>query len=111
MIMKQKYTILFLAVLSAVFSCVQVDESMLDENSAAEKVEMTFTATIDVEDADTKTVLDGELGSGTRKVLWQPSDAIGVTVTNGMYAGWPPVEKFTATITDESESATFEGSI
>ena len=111
MIMKQKYTFIFLAVLSAVFSCVQVDESMLDENSAAEKVEMTFTATIDVEDADTKTVLDGELGSGTRKVLWQPSDAIGVTVAGGMYAGWPPVEKFTATITDESESATFEGSI
>ena len=50
MIMKQKYTFIFLAVLSAVFSCVQVDESMLDENSAAEKVEMTFTATIDVED-------------------------------------------------------------
>jgi hypothetical protein len=102
MIMKQKYTILFLAVLSAVFSCVQVDESMLDENSAAEKVEMTFTATIDVEDADTKTVLDGELGSGTRKVLWQPSDAIAVVAPNGMYAGWPPVEKFTATITEDS---------
>ena len=111
MIMKQKYTILFLAVLSAVFSCVQVDESMLDENSAAEKVEMTFTATIDVEDADTKTVLDGELGSGTRKVLWQPSDAIAVVAPNGMYAGWPPVEKFTATITEDSESATFEGVI
>lgn len=111
MIMKQKYTILFLAVLSAVFSCVQVDESMLDENSAAEKVEMTFTATIDVEDADTKTVLDGELGSGTRKVLWQPSDAIAVVAPNEMYAGWPPVEKFTATITEDSESATFEGSI
>lgn len=111
MIMKQKYTILFLAVLSAVFSCVQVDESMLDENSAAEKVEMTFTATIDVEDADTKTVLDGELGSGTRKVLWQPSDAIAVVAPNGMYAGWPPVEKFTATITENSESATFEGVI
>ena len=109
--MKQKYNIIFLAVLSAVFSCVQVDEGMLDEGGAAEKVEMTFTAVIDAEDADTKTVLDGKLGDGTRKVLWQPSDVIAVTASTHFDAGYPSVEKFTAAITEESASAKFEGTI
>ena len=58
-IMKQKYGIILLAVLSAVFSCVQVDESTLDEQTVVEKVAMTFTATIE-KNQDTKTELGGD---------------------------------------------------
>lgn len=108
--MKQKYTFLFLAVLSAVFSCVQIDESKLDEVVEVEKVEMTFTATIE-KDADTRTELGGNVGDALRKVYWQPSDKIGVSADNPQYAGFPPVEVFTSAATSRTEMSEFTGNI
>ena len=111
-IMKHKYGILFLAVLSAVFSCVQVDESTLDEQTVVEKVAMTFTATIE-KNQDTKTELGGDFSDALRKVYWQPGDRIGVT-TGGdeqEYAGYPPVELFTSTASELAEKSEFEGAV
>ena len=111
-IMKQKYSILFLAVLSAVFSCVQVEEGVLDEQIVVEKVAMTFTATIE-KNQETKTELGGDFSDALRKVYWQPGDKIGVT-TGGdeqEYAGYPPVEVFTSTASELAEQTEFEGSV
>lgn len=108
--MKQKYAFLFLTVLSAVFSCAQIDEGNLNEIDQVEKVEMTFTATIE-KDADTKTELGGNVGDPLRKVYWQPSDKIGVTPGNtGNHAGYTP-EIFTSATTSRTEQAEFNGTI
>ncbi len=105
--MKQKNILfIFFVALSAVFACERVDESRLEGNdSTLEKVEMTFSAVIDRE-GDTKTVLDGELGDGVRKVLWQPGDEIGV---NPDYGNTYEISKFTADISSLSETAEFKG--
>ena len=109
--MKQKYAFLFLTVLSAVFSCAQIDEGNLEEKVEVEKVAMTFTASIE-KDVDTKTELGGNIGDALRKVYWQPSDKIGVTVGDASnYAGYPPVEVFTSTSSSRTEKAEFDGSI
>ena len=110
--MKNKYILIFFAILSAVFSCAKVDESQLEgENSTVEKVEMTFKAVIEKE-VDTKTVLDGNLGDELRKVLWQPGDAIGVSAEKTVVY-WEDcisyVSKFTSTIASKSESSEFTG--
>ena len=109
--MKNKYILIFFAVLSVVFSCVKVDESKLEgDNSTVEKVEMTFKAVIEKE-VDTKTILDGNLGDNLRKVLWQPGDAIGVTpITFGdsWNTQYAEVSKFTSTLSSESEIAEFD---
>ena len=112
--MKNKYILIFFAVLSAVLSCAKVDESQLEgDNSTVEKVEMTFKAVIEKE-VDTKTVLDGNLGDNLRKVLWQPGDAIGVTFRT-FGDSWDPryaeVSKFTSTLSSESETTEFDGRI
>lgn len=109
--MKQKYAFLFLTVLSAVFSCAQIDEGNLEDKVEVEKVAMTFTASIE-KNADTKTELGGNVGDALRKVYWQPSDKIGVTVGDASdYAGYPPVEVFTSTSSSRTEKAEFEGTI
>ena len=108
--MKQKYIFIFLTVLSAVFSCAQIDEGNLNEIEAVEKVDMTFTATIE-KDADTKTELGGNVGDALRKVYWQPSDKIGVIPGNtGNHTGYTP-EVFTTTATSRTEQAEFNGAI
>lgn len=109
--MKQKYAFLFLTVLSAVFSCAQIDEGNLEDKVEVAKVAMTFTASIE-KDVDTKTELVGNVGDALRKVYWQPSDKIGVTVGDASeYAGYPPVEVFASTSASRTEKAEFEGSI
>lgn len=109
--MKQKYAFLFLTVLSAVFSCAQIDEGNFEEKVEVEKVAMTFTASIE-KDVDTKTELGGNVGDALRKVYWQPSDKIGVTVGDASeYTGYPPVEAFTSTSASRTEKAEFDGSI
>ena len=75
--MKQKYAFLFLTVLSAVFSCAQIDEGNFEEKVEVEKVAMTFIASIE-KDVDTKTELGGNVGDALRKVYWQPSDKTAV---------------------------------
>ena len=114
--MKQKNILfIFLVILSAVFSCERVDESQLEGNeSAAEKVQMTFKAVIDGEGAQTKTVLGGDLGDDLRKVFWQPGDEIGVS-TEKAEVYWDDylseVSKFTTDVTSRSESSMFTGSV
>ena len=109
--MKQTYAFLFLTVLSAVFSCAQIDEADLNEIVEVAKVDMTFTASIE-KDMDTKTELGGNVGDALRKVYWQPSDKIGVTVGGpSEYAGFPPVEVFTSTSATRTEKAEFDGAI
>ena len=108
--MKQKYTFLFLAVLSAVFSCAQIDEGSLEEKVEVEKVATTFTASIE-KDVDTKTELGGNVGDALRKVYWQPSDKIGVSADNLQYADFPPVEVFTSAATSRTELSEFNGTI
>ena len=114
--MKQKNILfIFLVTLSAVFACERVDESQLEGNNpAVEKVEMTFSAVIDGEDARTKTVLGGELGDDLRKVLWQPGDKIGVSSATGQLANGEAevgVYEFTTDITSNSEDAVFKGGV
>lgn len=114
--MKQKHILsIFLVALSAVFSCERVDESQLEgSDSAAGKVQMTFKAVIDGEEAETKTVLGGALGDDLRKVLWQPGDAIGVSAEKTV-VNWDnylsDVSKFTSEITSKSESSEFKGGV
>lgn len=113
--MKQKNILfIFLVTLSAVFACERVDESQLEGSSpAVEKVEMTFSAVIDGEDARTKTVLGGKLGDDLRKVLWQPGDKIGVSAET--VSSWgnelSDVSEFTANITSNAESSEFKGGV
>ncbi len=106
--MKKLNIYMLLACLCVVFSCVQVDEGIIDQGSELDKVLTTFTAMIDKDETDTKTVLDGKLGDGTRKVKWQPMDTIGVAQRVGDY---PEVEKFAAKIDADTTVAEFEGAI
>ena len=70
------------ACLAVVLSCTEFQEENIEVNEA-EKVEMTFTASIcDETDSETKTVLDGQLGDELRKVLWSPGDEIGIAASN-----------------------------
>ncbi len=113
--MKQKHILsIFLVALSAVFSCERVDESQLEGgDSASEKVQMTFKAVIDGEEAETKTVLGGALGDDLRKVLWQPGDKIGVSAETVSNWGneFSDVSEFTANITSRAESSEFKGGV
>lgn len=97
-----------LTFLSCLFSCTMIEE--LEDNQGVppceEKIAMTFSAVID-DGTETKTVLDGELGEDRRKVLWLPSDTIGV-VTAGKAN---PIEKFFNTVTETSAIGTFEGDV
>ena len=92
------------ACLVAAFSCTQFEEENIEVNEA-QKVDMTFTATIcDETDTETKTVLDGQLGDELRKVLWTPEDEIGIAA-----AGSSTVNKFINDKTEDSETASFKG--
>lgn len=91
----------------AVFACAQIEEPKTEDG--AEKVKMTFTATI-AKEIETKTTLEGNLEDGVLKTMWMPSDAIGIgTATAG--AENTKFEKFINTQTSNSETGVFEGSI
>ena len=98
-----KYMLMFACSLASVLSCARFDEQ--EEAPVAEpKVRMTFKAEIEG-DADTKTVLGGQMGDQYRKVLWEPGDSIGV-----MYSLWYNyMEPFVNTEKEVSDVATFEG--
>ena len=77
-IMRTRNIYILSACLAAVLSCTEFQEENIEVNEA-EKVAMTFTASIcDETDPETKTVLDGQLGDELRKVLWSPGDEIGI---------------------------------
>lgn len=106
--------------LSAVFACERVEEiSQPDqEQSAVEKVSMTFSAVI--ESDKTKTALVEGEENGVKKVVWQPGDAIAVSPYLTMQASLPseywkdgkiqtPVEKFVSTLATSDAESEFEG--
>jgi len=103
-IMRTRHIYILSACLAAAFSCTQFEEENIEVNEA-QKVDMTFTATIcDETDTETKTVLDGQLGDELRKVLWTPEDEIGVAA-----AGSSNVNRFINDKTEDSETASFKG--
>ena len=107
--MKQKYSIIFLAVLFAVFSCVQVDESVLgQEQEQVEMVSMSVSATIE-KDLQTKTALDGSLSDATIHTVWTPFDAIGVAAKTTTKD--PQIIKFETDIEESASVADFHGTI
>jgi len=94
---------MFACSLASVLSCARFDEQ--EEAPVAEpKVRMTFKAEIEG-DADTKTVLGGQMGDQYRKVLWEPGDSIGVI--NSLWYNY--MEPFVNTEKEVSDVATFEG--
>lgn len=97
-----KYILMAACSLASVVSCARFEEQ--DAPEIAQKVRMTFTAQIEG-DADTKTVLGGQMGDEYRKVLWQPEDSIGV-VNDLNYRN---MDKFVNIEDENSETATFEG--
>ena len=118
--MKNRYIFICLMALSAVFACERVEEiSQPDqEQSAVEKVSMTFSAVI--ESDKTKTALVEGEENGVKKVVWQPGDAIAVSPYLTMQASLPseywkdgkiqtPVEKFVSTLATSDAESEFEG--
>ena len=76
--MKKQYIYIFMVCLSAVFSCVRVDESLLGgEQEQVEMIELSIDATIE-KTVDTKTALEGSLSDASMRTVWIPSDSIGV---------------------------------
>ena len=111
MIMKQKYSIIFLAVLSAVVSCVQVDEAVLGgDQEQREMVTMSVSATLE-KGTDTKTTLEGSLSDAVMHTLWEPSDKIGLVATRPAMSMDEQVVEFVTDITENAEVADFEGTI
>lgn len=105
-IMRTRNIYILSACLAAVLSCTEFQEENIEVNEA-EKVAMTFTASIcDETDPETKTVLDGQLGDELRKVLWSPGDEIGIAASNSSV-----VERFENTESENSETATFKGGV
>lgn len=107
-IMRLRNIYILSACLAAAFSCTEFQDENIEMNEV-EKVEMTFTATIcDESDAETKTILDGQLGDDLRKVLWTPGDTIGVTIRNHNPGSIAP---FANTLKENSENGVFKGGI
>lgn len=101
-----KYLFIFACSLATVASCATFEEQE-DAPVAEPKVKMTFTAEIEGnDDADTKTVLGGQMGDQYRKVMWEPGDSVGIT--NSLW--YRHMDPFINTEEGISEVATFEGS-
>lgn len=105
--MKKQYIYIFMVCLSAVFSCVRVDESLIGEGEA-EVVEMSIEATIE-KSVDTRTALEGSLADEKMRTVWVPSDSIGVMAWRSGMGQNETVAKFTTDITENTETASFEG--
>ena len=111
MIMKQKYNIIFLAVLSAVVSCVQVDEAVLGgDQEQREMISLSVSATIE-KDLQTKTSLEGSLSDDSMRTVWVPSDKIALVAARPAMSKDEQVVEFVTDITENAEVADFEGTI
>lgn len=66
--MMTKKLYIVLACVAVAMSCTQIEEHN-PEVEIVEKVDMTFSAVIESDSLDTKTVLDGELGDERRKEI------------------------------------------
>ena len=110
-IMRTRNIYILLTCLAAVFSCAQLEEDNIIEDAGAEKVQMTFAATIcDEGDPESKTVLGGEISDKFRDVLWSPGDEIGVV---GLSDAWAmtAMEKFNSKVDSPSKATEFDGGI
>ena len=98
-----KYMVAVTAVIASLVSCTRIEEQEIPD--VAPKVHMTFSADIEG-NADTKTVLGGQMGDTYRKLLWEPQDSIGITssLSNASF------DKFVNIETSLSGVGTFEGS-
>lgn len=109
--MKKQYIYIFMVCLSAVFSCVRIDESELGgEQEPVEKIKLSIDAVIE-KAADTRTALEGTLEDEVMRTVWVPSDTIGVVAWHSSMGYNEAVEKFRTDITENAEIATFEGTI
>lgn len=99
--MKTRFDIISLILVFLAAGCVRNEYS--EELTVKEK--MVFAAYTEGED-ETKTTLDGEVGSSARKVMWDIDDAIGIVAEENS-----TFEKFINTQTDPSAKGLFEGTI
>ena len=90
MIMKMKKFFLLAAAVAAAISCVKESLPAENENPApeAELVPMTFTATADNGEAETKVFYDGQ----TKTTQWKSGDKIAVISSNGTASTFEAVE-------------------
>ena len=109
--MKKQYIYMFMVCLSAVFSCVRVDESLLGgEQEPVEMIELSIDATIE-QTADTKTALEGSLSDASMRTVWVPSDSIGVVAWRSEMGSTEPVYEFRTDITENAATASFAGTV
>ena len=99
--MKIKFNIISIVLLFLAVGCVRNEYS----EELAVKEKMVFAAYTEGED-ETKTTLDGEVGSSARKVMWDIDDAIGIVAEENS-----TFEKFINTQADPSAKGLFEGTI
>lgn len=109
-IMKLRYSIILLATLSAVLSCVQMNEADLGGGQEQEKLPLSVTATIET-GSQTKTALEGSLSDASMRTVWMPSDNIGIVAVRSNMGGNEPVNEFVTDIESASETAVFHGAV
>lgn len=108
--MKLKYGILFIATLSAAWSCVQMNEADLGGGQEQEKLPLSVTATIETS-SQTKTALEGSLSDASMRTVWMPSDNIGIVAVRSNMGENEPVNEFVTDIDAASETAVFHGAV
>ena len=100
--MKLRYNIFYTVVVGLLFlSCSHFEEVEPEQLKPVEKVQMTLTAHMDMEEPMTKTYLAGDPVASSRYTYWLPADEIGVLSLS--------LNKFTNTSADTSAVAVFEG--
>ena len=102
--MAMKKNIIYISVLAFALllsACERVEE--IDAPVSGKMEEMKFFASIE-SGADTKTMIDGNVGDETRYLKWLPEDAIGVYNKSSK-----KFEKFVNVNTETSASGVFEG--
>ena len=109
-IMKLKYGILFIATLSAAWSCVQMNEADLGGGQEQEKLPLSVTATIETS-SQTKTALEGSFSDASMRTVWMPSDNIGIVAVRSNMGENEPVNEFVTDVESASETAVFHGAI
>ena len=106
--MKLRHNIIFWAVLASVCSCIQVNENELAGGQEQEKVSLSVSAAIET-GLRTKTALEGSLSDATMRIVWAPTDNIGVVAVRTNMKSSEPVNEFVTDINSASENANFYG--
>lgn len=108
--MKLKNNILFIAALSALWSCVQMNEDDLGGGQELEKLPLSVTATIEA-DSQTKTALEGSLSDASMHTVWMPKDNIGIVAVRSSMGDNETINEFVTDIDAASETAVFHGAV